>query len=226
MFVKNESKIKLALFDLDETLLTFNSMHSFINFFFINYYGERLGLKKIKGFSSNKKMKQSKLSRELLNKLYYKNYEGIDKKTLEELSKQWFEINIKTNIQAFNPPILQRLKEHQQADFKIVLVSGGFFATVDNITNHLNIDVCLVVIPTIVNGILSGDIEGIQTIGAGKAEAILNRFQANTVDWVSSYAYGDHISDLSMLNLVGNPVAVGRNPQLLEIAKEKKWQII
>ena len=143
--------MKLALFDLDETLLSFNSMHSFINFFFINFYGKSLGLQKIEEFLSNTNKQHRKYSREHLNTCYYKNYEGIDKKILDELSTKWFDKNIKTNAKAFNLCILQRLEAHQKAGFKTVLVSGGFFATVDRIANHLNIDDCLYVIPRIVH---------------------------------------------------------------------------
>lgn len=226
MFVRNESGLKLALFDIDETLLSFNSMRSFISFFFTHYYGDSLGLKKLEDYQLKINGMINSYSREVMNKFYYTNYAGIDKSVLDEISKKWFEINVENNEEAFNRSILNLLEKHKRSRFKIVLVSGGFFATVNHLVKHLSVDDYLYVTPTVVGGVLTGEIEGVQTIGSGKSRAVLEYFQNDEIDWGMSYAYGDHISDLPMLRLVGNPVAVGTNPQLLEIAGEKKWKII
>ncbi|WP_419887824.1 HAD family hydrolase [Neobacillus niacini] len=62
--------------------------------------------------------------------------------------------------------------------------------------------------------------------GERKREFIHAHLSNTDVDWQNSFAYGDSYSDLNVLELVGNPVAVNPEPRLLEIANHKKWEII
>ena len=54
-----------------------------------------------------------------------------------------------------------------------------------------------------------------------KLEAIKEIIDEYNVDLESSYAYGDTTGDFSMLKMVGNPVAINPNKELLnEIRKD------
>ena len=48
---------------------------------------------------------------------------------------------------------------------------------------------------------------------------------AEGLDLASSYAYSDSITDLPMLELVGNPVAVNPDRELARIAREREWEV-
>ena len=224
MTANNKSKIKIALFDVDETLLLSNSMLDFIDFFFMDYYGQKSG--KIKHDKYKISLLGSKDKREDLNRLYYTHFKDIKKTTLDDLGKKWFEQALSKNKLLFNPFVLNRLIKHKQNDYRVVLVSGGFFGPLNPIVDYLDINDLLCVKPVVHHGVLTGEIEGIQTIGEGKVAAILNHLNKEQVDWHSSFAYGDHISDLAMLNRVGNPVVVGNDKKLLQIAKEQHWEYI
>lgn len=224
MFNKIDEKLKLALFDVDETLLTFNSMHHFLMFFCTEYYGNKDGLNRFENLIAANKMASRTCTRETLNRLYYLNYTGINQLRLEDIGNSWFERNVLKNPHAFNHTVLERLEQHKKENYKTILVSGGFFASLFPLSKYLN-DIDLLCVSTSVeNGVLTGEIEGIQTIGIGKVAAVINHFKGYEIDWNNSYAYGDHISDLPMLSLVGNPVIIGSSPELLEIAKDRKWK--
>lgn len=45
------------------------------------------------------------------------------------------------------------------------------------------------------------------------------------IDLKNSYAYSDHESDYSMLELVGNPIVISPSAQLHKIASQKAWEI-
>jgi phosphoserine phosphatase len=45
------------------------------------------------------------------------------------------------------------------------------------------------------------------------------------IDYPASYAYADSISDQSILEIVGHPVATYPDEDLLELAQERGWQI-
>jgi len=46
------------------------------------------------------------------------------------------------------------------------------------------------------------------------------------VDLSQSFAYGDSISDVPLLELVGNPVAVYPDSQLWDHASQRGWRIL
>jgi hypothetical protein len=45
------------------------------------------------------------------------------------------------------------------------------------------------------------------------------------IDLAHSYAYSDSITDLPMLELVGNPVVVNPDRDLLRVAREREWEV-
>jgi HAD superfamily hydrolase (TIGR01490 family) len=61
--------------------------------------------------------------------------------------------------------------------------------------------------------------------GAQKAEAIQSLAERAGIDLPHSYAYSDSITDLPMLEAVGNPVAVNADKELRREAEERGWQI-
>jgi HAD superfamily hydrolase (TIGR01490 family) len=58
-----------------------------------------------------------------------------------------------------------------------------------------------------------------------KAEAIRSLAARVGIRLEGSYAYSDSITDLSMLEAVGNPVAVNPDKELRKISEEREWQI-
>ena len=62
-------------------------------------------------------------------------------------------------------------------------------------------------------------------MGPGKAEAMREVAEADGIDLDGSFAYTDSVTDLPMLELVGNPVAVNPERELKEIAEENEWPI-
>jgi phosphoserine phosphatase len=62
--------------------------------------------------------------------------------------------------------------------------------------------------------------------GTEKNEQIETALADKEIDWANSFAYGDSYSDLSVLDLVGNPVAVQPEEQLKAVAQKRKMKII
>jgi HAD superfamily hydrolase (TIGR01490 family) len=74
------------------------------------------------------------------------------------------------------------------------------------------------------DGRYTGELE-FYAYGAQKAEAIVWVAERNGIELNSSYAYSDSITDLPMLEAVGNPVAVNPDKELRREAEERGWQI-
>ena len=63
-------------------------------------------------------------------------------------------------------------------------------------------------------------------MGPGKAEAMENVARQKGIDLAGSFSYSDSITDLPMLEAVGNPVAVNPEKELRAIAEEREWPIL
>ena len=61
--------------------------------------------------------------------------------------------------------------------------------------------------------------------GEQKAEAVKAIAGRTGLDLAGSFAYTDSITDLPMLEAVGNPVAVNPDKELRKVAEERGWQI-
>ena len=61
--------------------------------------------------------------------------------------------------------------------------------------------------------------------GEGKAEAVRAVAQRTGIDLSRSFAYSDSVTDLPLLEAVGNPVAVTRTKELRKVAEEHGWPI-
>ena len=63
-------------------------------------------------------------------------------------------------------------------------------------------------------------------IGLGKASAIKDFLADKGVSAQSCYAFGDDVSDLPMLEIVGKPVIIEGDSELVSIAEDRKWRIV
>jgi HAD superfamily hydrolase (TIGR01490 family) len=165
------------------------------------------------------------VSRERLNRVYYQKYNGVEESELVSLIAGWYEQQSK-NDRFYIVPTVTRFNRHKERGLKTVLVSGSFELLLGPIIDQLGADYCLATRLESKNGVLTGKIIPPQTIGAGKSLAIQEFVKKYSVDLKLSYAYGDHHSDIPMLQQVGIPVAVAPDPVLLNYAIDQRWQVI
>lgn len=225
MSVKNSY---YAFFDVDETVINIKSMLDFYKFCMDKYFVLKfLGSIKQRRYMKWLKKNASRHDRSFLNKYYYKKYKGMNEGRVKLLGKYWFDCSIKANNNFFNKEVLREMGEHKKHGAKIILVSGSFAPCLKPIADYLEISDVLCVKPVVKDGRYTGEIEGIQTIGSGKLSAIKEFLKKKNVDKVTnSFAYGDHISDIEMLEFVDNPRVVAGDSELEKVAKKRNWKIL
>ena len=74
------------------------------------------------------------------------------------------------------------------------------------------------------DGRYTGELE-FYAYGHQKADAIRDIADRVGLELAGSYAYTDSITDLPMLEAVGNPVAVNPDPRLRRIARDRRWAV-
>jgi HAD superfamily hydrolase (TIGR01490 family) len=77
-----------------------------------------------------------------------------------------------------------------------------------------------------IDGVYTGRPTGLFIYGEGKARAIEELAVREGIDLAESYAYTDSASDLPMLRLVGHPVVVNPDKELLRVARQEGWEVL
>ncbi|WP_203247146.1 HAD family hydrolase [Sporosarcina beigongshangi] len=142
-----------------------------------------------------------------------------------ELDQYFEELTDKVQ-QGFNPDVLSRLQQHIVDGVHVMLVSGAYIPLLQSVTKELQFDTIIgTEVP--VNGKNIDFRAPIHHVhGLRKNEKIERALKGKNIDWQNSFAYGDSLSDLSVLELVGHPVAVRPEPRLQAIATQRMWEII
>jgi len=123
------------------------------------------------------------------------------------------------------PRMLDEVHAHQDAGRATFIVSAAGNGVVEPLAGVLGFDGGIGTRYEIDGeGAFTGRFDGPFVYGPGKVEAMRAFAAEHDIDLAASYAYSDSLSDLPMLEAVGNPVVVNPDPALAEIAKREGWQ--
>ena len=113
------------------------------------------------------------------------------------------------------PEMLRTAYEHQDAGRPVFIVTAASHEMAELMAHVLAFDGGIGTRSEIEDGVYTGRPDGPFTYRSGKAEEIERVAAERGIDLEESYAYSDSESDLPMLELVGNPVAVNPDSALL-----------
>ena len=221
--IKKNRSTNYAFYDVDETLITVKSMFTFINLYFSIHKNDELQEKFLNDINL---MIREKRKREDINIKYYSYFKNFPIKNVMEVCELWFKKSMARTECFYNKKILSTLKNHQENNIQCVFVSGSFKELLTPIAKNLNIEHILCINLERKEDMYTGKFNSIQTIGKGKAKAILSFLERNDGKPENCFAYGDDISDVPMLEVVGNPCAVIGTQDLKNYATTKNWKTI
>ncbi|MBE6465257.1 HAD family phosphatase [Denitrobacterium detoxificans] len=120
------------------------------------------------------------------------------------------------------------MEEHRAAGRVVVIVSATWEAIVRRAMDFLPIDHAVCTCMEIDDAqCYTRIVKGLPVEGAEKVSA-LRRYADDAFGkgtWMVSYAYGDHHSDVPMLEMAQHPVAVTPDSTLTREARRNEWQI-
>jgi HAD superfamily hydrolase (TIGR01490 family) len=146
---------------------------------------------------------------------------GWDQQHVKELVRETLDDVLTPIIYA---EALDLIDEHRKAGRKTVIISSSPIETVEPIGDYLGVDDVIATRARVDSlGRYTGELE-FYAYAAHKADAIREMAVAEGIDLAASYAYSDSITDLPMLELVGNPVAVNPDRELARIARDREWE--
>jgi len=161
-----------------------------------------------------------KVSRAHFNRAFYKNYRGWEKSRAKHLGQESFS---GFTLDRIYPGALARLREHKAEGHRVVLLSGALDFLLEPMRDLVDDVLCASLQEE--NGSYTGELRGAPVAGEARARMLASFARRRNLDLSRSYAYADSISDLPMLEAVGNPVAVNPDRRLAARASERGWTV-
>jgi HAD superfamily hydrolase (TIGR01490 family) len=214
--------LRLAIFDLDNTLIAGDSDHA---------WGQFLVEKKLVDGENFRRA----------NDRFYEEYKAGTLNIVEYLQFSLTPLthhNMMTLVELhqefmrdyIQPMMLdkakQLLKDHRtQGDYLLIITATNGFVT-RPIATALGVDDILTTDPEIVDGRYTGKFIGIPTFQKGKVIRLEDWLKEKKFNLDDAYFYSDSINDLPLLEQVPNPIVVDPDPKLHAVAVDRGWQII
>ncbi|MFD5582350.1 HAD family hydrolase [Streptomyces sp. NPDC127063] len=214
---------RLAFFDVDGTLTTDTTLFRFLRFYLAArghgphvYEQRRQRLKAMTALG---------VPREATNRAYFTNFRGADAESVAHLARAWF-AKERAQDGFLNPAAVDALYRHRARGDAVVFVSGSFPAVLTPLAEQLGVSDVWATAPEIVDGHYTGELLREPMIGPAKADAARLAASVHGADLADCSAYGDHLSDLPLLNAVGTPVVVAGDPRLDRHARLHHWTVL
>ncbi|MEV4191064.1 HAD family hydrolase [Streptomyces toxytricini] len=202
--------------DVDETLITVKSMFDFLHYRLVRLHGAAGEEEYERIMAVLRRRAADGVPRTEINRAYYRHYAGEDVAAVTALADDWFTERAASTRGFWIDSTREALHRHRAAGASVVLVSGSFPPLLEPLAREIGADAVLCTRPLADSGTYTGEV-AVPVIGEGKREAVLAHLASRPdTDPRDCWAYGDHVSDLPMLELVGHPVAVGDDPELRE----------
>lgn len=219
--------MKVALFDFDGTLYpreTFETLRAhlkdhpkfkknykhFVRHFAPTYFGYKMKL-----------VPKIKMQHRALES-YVLSFKGYSKKDIDG----FFADVAKPMSTELRTTLLEKIKELKDENYYVVLISGAFIPLLESLFKDVGFDYIVGSKIHYKGETLDYKSRFERVFADRKIDIIKEHFKNKEVDWKNSQAYSDSITDIKMLELVGQPVAVTPDNDLLSVAQDKNWKIL
>jgi len=118
------------------------------------------------------------------------------------------------------------LDHHHAAGRETWIVSASPVEIVEPLAHALSMTGGIGTKGEVVDGVYTGRLDGPFCYGTGKAEVISRIAFERGIDLTNSWSYSDSASDIPMMEIVGNAVAVNPDQRLAEVAAERGWPVV
>ncbi len=169
---------------------------------------------RIKGATDDETNEILKVARETLSGVSY-----------TEISRMWPEV-LAGILPRIYPEVLAEVHRHQDEGRLTYIVSAAGSDMVESLAQVLGMDGGIGTRYLVRDGAYTGELDGPFVYGRGKVIAIESLAEEIELDLEGSWAYSDSVSDLPMMELVGNAVAVNPDAPLLEVARREGWNVM
>lgn len=214
--------MKLALFDLDNTLIAGDSDCLWGEFLsehgYVDSEAYRLGHEKYYADYLN-----GELDINAFLEFQLKALAENDKTLLEAWRKDYI---IEKVHPVLLPKALKLIEDHRQQGHELMIITATNRFITQPIADQLNINNLIACEPELINGQYTGRVVGTPSFAEGKVKRYKEWLEDlnNTPDEV--WFYSDSHNDIPLLSTVDHPIAVDPDDSLKNTAELKGWPII
>eukprot|EP01041_Mallomonas_annulata_P016334 gene16334-34148_t len=218
-------RLRLALFDLDHTLLPLDSDYEWGEFTI------RIGWNDPVEFARRNDEFYAHYQAGTLNVHDYVRFatEAVRLRGPEAAAAAHQQFMREVITPAIQPQALDLIRQHQAAGDEVLIVTATNEFVTTPIAQALGVPQLLAVqLVRDASGWYTGEIDGVPTMREGKVTRMEQWLAARQLSWadVDSTFYSDSMNDVPLLEKVNRPVATNPDPRLRALAQQRGWRIL
>ncbi len=212
----------LALFDLDNTLLSGDSDYEWGQFLV------RKGLVDPQTYEAENQRFFGQYQQGTLNIHEYSAFafKPLSERSMEELAALHRDFMQETILPLMSAAAHELVNQHREAGHTLVVITATNSFVTRPIAAAFGINNLLATEPRIVDGRYTREVAGTPCFQHGKVSRLQEWLQDRAETLAGSHFYSDSRNDLPLLEMVENPVAVNPDPVLLATAQERGWPVL
>lgn len=215
---------RFAFFDVDETIIYEKSMFSILDEISKIFPSVQPGMIQ----KCLQELRNKGVERSIINRAFYKELKGLPRRSIIDISNNYIDKRIRDNNKFLISKVISMMDLYREKGYSPVFISGSAIDFILPLAKYLHVTYCLATKLVIdKDGIYTGEIEGKSMIGEGKRHSIQDFLRQHAVEASFCAGFGDHTSDLSFLELIGEPHVVATSDEkLVFIAQQRGWPVI
>jgi HAD superfamily hydrolase (TIGR01490 family) len=214
--------VSLAIFDLDNTLLSIDSDHAWGEFLV-----EQGAVDPVAYREANERFLADYNAGTLDMAAFLEMaLKPLAENTPEQLAA-WHQQFMASKIEPHILPKAEELlaRHRTKGDTLLIITATNRFIT-GPIAERLGVDNLIAVEPEMVNGRYTGRVDGVPSYREGKVIRLQAWLEAQDITMDGAWFYSDSHNDLPLLEKVDHPVAVDPDDTLRKVAEERNWRIM
>jgi HAD superfamily hydrolase (TIGR01490 family) len=217
--------MKLALFDLDNTLLPLDSDYAWGEF------SQRIGWTDPVSFKARNDQFYADYQAGVLDIHDYVRFatDAVRLKGAEQAAKAHRQFMNEIILPAVKPAALELVKQHQAAGDQVIIVTATNEFVTRPIATALGVSELIAVeLMRDAQGWITGEISGTPSFKEGKVTRVAQWLSARHLTWSDVHIsfYSDSINDLPLLEMAQTPVATNPDARLRQLATDRGWRIL
>jgi len=214
--------VSLAIFDLDNTLLSIDSDHAWGEFLL-----EQGAVDPVAYREANERFMADYNAGTLDMAAFLEMaLKPLAENTPEQLAA-WHQQFMASKIEPHILPKAEELlaRHRTKGDTMLIITATNRFIT-GPIAERLGVDNLIAVEPEMVDGRYTGRVDGVPSYREGKVIRLQAWLEAQDLTMDGAWFYSDSHNDLPLLEKVDHPVAVDPDDTLRKVAEERNWRIM
>ena len=214
--------MSLAIFDLDNTLLSIDSDHAWGEFLV-----EQGAVDPVAYREANERFLADYNAGTLDMAAFLEMaLKPLAENTPEQLAA-WHQQFMASKIEPHILPKAEELlaRHRTKGDTLLIITATNRFIT-GPIAERLGVDNLIAVEPEMVDGRYTGRVDGVPSYREGKVTRMNQWLEQQDISLDGAWFYSDSHNDLPLLEKVDHPVAVDPDDTLRKVAEERQWRIM